>query len=124
MIEQTPFRPSRRRSLAWLAALAASVPFWTASAAMPRRIAVTARRFVFTPDRIALHKNESVILELTALDVVMGFSVPDLGIRTDLPPGKKMEVPIHAAAAGSHLFLCDIFCGSGHESMNGLIEVS
>ncbi len=124
MIEQAPFRPARRRSLALLAALAASVPFWTASAAVPRRIAVTARRFVFTPDRIALHKNESVVLELTALDVVMGFSVPDLGIRADLPPGTKVEVAINAAAAGSHLFLCDIFCGSGHESMNGLIEVS
>ena len=124
MIEKTPFCPARRRSLAWLAALAASVPFWTASAAVPRRIAVTARRFVFTPDRIALRKNESVILELTALDVIMGFSVPDLGIRTDLPPGKKVEVPVHAAAAGTHVFLCDIFCGSGHESMNGQIEIS
>ena len=124
MIQQIAFNPTRRRSLAWLAALAATVPFWTASAAVPRRIAVTARRFVFTPDRIALRKNESVILELTALDVVMGFSVPDLGIRTDLPPGKTVEVPINAATAGSHLFLCDIFCGSGHESMNGQIEVS
>lgn len=123
MIEQMHFRPARRRSLAWLAALAASVPFWTASAAVPRRIPVTARRFVFTPNHIALRNNESVILELTALDVIMGFSVPDLGIRVDLPPGKKVEVPIHATAAGSHVFLCDIFCGSGHESMNGQIEI-
>ncbi|MFC4522250.1 cupredoxin domain-containing protein [Cupriavidus pinatubonensis] len=124
MIQEASFRPQRRRHLAWLAAMAATAPFWTASAAVPRRIAVTARRFVFTPDRIALHKNESVILALTAVDVVMGFSVPDLGIRVDLPPGKTVEVPINAAAAGSHLFLCDIFCGSGHESMNGQIEVS
>jgi len=123
MSSHTP-NAGRRRTLAWLAAMAGASTLLHASAAAPRRIPVTARRFVFTPDRIALRVGEPVIFELKSLDVVMGFSVPGLGIRADLPPGQTIELPAVAKAAGTLPFLCDIFCGSGHETMNGLIEVS
>ncbi|MEM5428854.1 cupredoxin domain-containing protein [Cupriavidus oxalaticus] len=93
-------------------------------AAAPRVIRVHARKFVFTPDRIALRAGEAVVFELTAQDVIMGFSVPDLGVRADVPPGKTVRLPATARGAGRYGFLCDIFCGSGHETMNGVIEVS
>jgi cytochrome c oxidase subunit 2 len=123
-----PATLSRRRLLGWLLAgglgVAAGVTAGVTAGAAPRVIPVTARRFVFSPDKIMLRAGESVVFELTALDVVMGFSVPDLGIRADLPPGKVVRVPVTAGAAASHVFLCDIFCGSGHENMNGMIVVS
>ena len=114
-------RVARRRVLGWMLASGLAT---VAGAAAPRVIEVGARRFVFTPDRIALEAGESVVIALTAQDVMMGFSVPDYGIRADLPPGQTVKVPISAGPAGNHIFLCDIFCGSGHENMNGLIVVT
>lgn len=114
----------RRAALGWLLACGTAMLAGAGGAAAPRVIRVHARKFVFTPDRIAMRAGEQVVFELTAQDVIMGFSVPDFGIRADLPPGKTVRLPATAGAPGTYGFLCDIFCGSGHETMNGRIEVS
>ncbi|AJY43137.1 cupredoxin domain-containing protein [Burkholderia humptydooensis] len=123
----TALSVSRRR---WLfaaggAALAALAGVHTSRvrAAPPRVIKVHARRFVFTPDRIALAPHESVVFELTAQDTVMGFSIPRYGVRADVPPGAVVHLAAQAGDPGTVQFLCDIFCGSGHETMNGVLVV-
>jgi cytochrome c oxidase subunit 2 len=93
-------------------------------AAPPRVIPVRARRFVFLPDRIALKAGETVILALTAEDIMMGFGAPDFHVRADLPPGRTVQVTLTAGKPGTYRFLCDIFCGTGHEDMGGTIEVT
>ncbi|WP_322057519.1 cupredoxin domain-containing protein [Paraburkholderia sp. J63] len=115
-------RLARRRWLALAAAGTAALLRVDARAA-PRVIKVHARRFVFTPDHIALAPHESVVFELTAQDTMMGFSIPQFGVRADVPPGTVVRLAATAGAAGTVPFLCDIFCGSGHEQMNGVILV-
>jgi cytochrome c oxidase subunit 2 len=88
-----------------------------------RVISVTARRFSYTPNVIELELGVPVIIELTALDRVHGFSVPDLGLRADVEPGKSARVRIVPDKLGTFDFHCDIFCGSGHEEMAGRIVV-
>ncbi len=83
-----------------------------------------ARRFVFLPDRIALKAGETVILALTAEDIMMGFGAPDFHVRADLPPGRTVPITLTAGKPGTYRFLCDIFCGTGHEDMGGTIEVT
>lgn len=85
---------------------------------------VSAKRFVFTPSELTLRKGETVEIEITVDDVPMGFSVPDLNTRTDLVPGTVARVRLTPQKAGTFPFLCDIFCGSGHEDMNGVITVT
>ena len=87
-------------------------------------IKVVARKFVYSPNTIKLKKGVPVVLEFTTLDVVMGFSVPDLGARTDIIPGKVSRVRLVPDKVGTFPFVCDIFCGSGHEDMTGTIIVS
>jgi cytochrome c oxidase subunit II len=87
-------------------------------------IRVTARKFVFTPNEIALKKGEPVVFELATLDVFMGFNVPDFKVRSDIVPGKVMRVALTPDRAGTFTFLCDVFCGDGHESMSGKIVVT
>ena len=53
----------------------------------------------------------------------MGFSAPGLGLQADLPPGKPVRVAFTPARAGDFEFSCDVFCGSGHEDMGGVIKV-
>lgn len=88
-----------------------------------RVIKVVAKKFDYTPNIIKLKMGEAVMLELTTLDVVMGFNAPDFGVRADIIPGKVTKVRLQAQKAGQFTFFCDIFCGSGHEEMNGTIVV-
>ena len=86
-------------------------------------VKITARKFAFLPHEVTLKKGVPVILELTTEDVFMGFNAPDLGVRADIVPGKTMPLRVVPAKAGKVVFLCDVFCGSGHEEMSGLITV-
>ena len=89
-----------------------------------RVIKITARRFAYTPNEIVLKKGEPVTLAFTSIDFVHGFKVPGLGLRSDLPPGPPVLVHIVPEKAGRFPFLCDNFCGSKHEEMNGVIVVT
>ena len=89
-----------------------------------RIVKITAQRFSYSPGEIRLKKGEPVVLRITSLDFMHGFKVPDLDIRVDLPPGKVTEVRLTPEKAGVYDFLCDNFCGSGHEEMNGRIVVT
>ncbi len=86
-------------------------------------IKIEARKFRFAPNLIELKKGEAVTLELTAVDFPHGFSIPELKVRTDLVMGKTVQVHLKPEAAGQFAFLCDNFCGSGHEEMAGTIIV-
>ena len=50
--------------------------------------------------------------------------MPDLGIRTELFPGRVTQVAIKALAPGRYNFLCDNFCGGGQKVIYGTIFVS
>ena len=89
-----------------------------------RIIHVVAKKFVFVPKEIRVKKGETVTLKFTAPEVPMGFSLPDFGVRTDIVPGKGATLQLTPDTVGSFTFLCDLFCGTGHEDMNGTLVVS
>jgi len=91
--------------------------------AKPRIIAITAKKFEYEPAELTLKLNEPVIFQLKTLDVVMGFSVPDFGVRGTIIPGQVTEVSMTPTKTGEFTFLCDVFCGSGHENMEGTMRV-
>ena len=95
-----------------------------ASAAQEPVIKIVAQRFRYTPNEIVLKKGQTTVLEFTSLDFVHGFNIPDLKIRADLPPGKVTTVRVRFDEAGSYDFLCDNFCGDGHEEMAGRFVVT
>src|SRR4051812_23910504 len=86
-------------------------------------IRIDAKRFDYSPSDLTLKKGEPVILELTSLDVLMGFNLPDFNLRADIIPGKVTRVRFVPDKTGGFTFLCDIFCGSKHEEMNGRLTV-
>jgi cytochrome c oxidase subunit 2 len=113
----------RRRLLAGGAVLlAAGAGVWAQG--NERVIKVTARKFFFTPAEITLRKGEPVTLELATDDVFMGFNAPDFKVRMDIVPGKAMKLRFTPDKAGTFPFLCDIFCGDGHEAMSGKLIVT
>ena len=96
----------------------------SALASEPRVIKMVAKKFVYIPARIEVKRGETVVLQLTAPEVPMGFNLPDFGVRADVIPGQVSSVRFTADKAGSFTFLCDVFCGTGHEDMNGTLLVT
>jgi cytochrome c oxidase subunit II len=88
-----------------------------------RVVKITAHKFAYEPSEIHLKLGEPVVLELTSRDVVHGFNVPDLGLRTDLEPGETVRVRLVPEKAGTFEFHCDNFCGIDHENMSATITV-
>ncbi len=109
----------RRVLLVGFAATLAAAATRAATQGGERRIPVVARKFVFIPNEITVRKGESVVLEFSAPEVAMGFFAPELGLRTLIVPGEVSRVPWRPDRAGRFDFLCDVFCGDGHEGMSG-----
>jgi cytochrome c oxidase subunit 2 len=119
-------RAARRRLILALGALllgAGTVGLRAAAQPEEQVIKILARRFTYTPNKLTLTKGVPVVLELTSADVLMGFSVPDFDVRADIIPGQAARVRLVPDKIGTFAFLCDIFCGSGHETMSGTITV-
>jgi cytochrome c oxidase subunit 2 len=39
-------------------------------------------------------------------------------------PGKVVSLELTPDRAGTFTFLCDVFCGTGHEDMSGMLIVT
>jgi cytochrome c oxidase subunit 2 len=104
-------------ALSSVAALALAAP-------KPRVIRIVAKKFVYVPNEIHVKQGEAVVLQLSAPEVPMGFSLPDFNMRADVVPGKPTSVQLTPDKAGNFTFLCDVFCGTGHEDMSGVLVVT
>jgi cytochrome c oxidase subunit 2 len=97
----------------------------SASAAETAKIIkVSARKFEYVPREVKLTKGVPVVLQLTTEDRSHGFNIPAMNLRADVLPGKITELKLTPQKTGEYEFFCDVFCGSGHEGMNGKITVT
>jgi cytochrome c oxidase subunit 2 len=116
---------SKRMMLGAAGALAlSSVAALALAQPKTRVIKIVAKKFVFVPNEIHLKKGETVTLQFTAPEVPMGFNLADFKLRTDIMPGQVATLQFTPDKTGSFTFLCDVFCGSGHEDMNGTLIVT
>jgi cytochrome c oxidase subunit II len=114
----------------WLQATAAALGGAAAAVALaraadpaPRVVRITARRFAFEPRAVELKRGEAVLLELETLDREHGFDCPGLRLRADLAPGRVQRLRLQPTTPGRYGFICNVFCGEGHDDMDGEIIV-
>ena len=88
-----------------------------------RVIRVTAKKFEYSPSEITVKKGVPIVLELTSLDRQHGFNLKAFGVRAAINPGEVTRVRIVPQQTGRFPFACDIFCGGGHDDMNGELVV-
>src|SRR4051812_33874632 len=103
--------PTRRQWMSQAAALALAPLVALAQSPSPQVVKIVAQRFHYTPREFRVKAGMPVVLEFTSLDFVHGFSMPDLNVRADLPPGTVTRVNVVAGKPGVYDFLCDNFCG-------------
>jgi cytochrome c oxidase subunit 2 len=107
-----------------IASCFAGLAAFAIAAPRERVVRVIAKKFVFVPATIKASTGETLVLKLTAPEVPMGFNLPDFNVRTDVVPGQIATVKFIPDRAGTFTFLCDVFCGDGHESMSGQLVVT
>ena len=93
------------------------------AAETPPEVRIGAKKFEFHPNKVTVKLGQPVVLVLTSEDRIHGFKMPELGIRTDIVPGQETRVALTPQKAGSFTFFCDVFCGGGHEDMDGTLTV-
>jgi cytochrome c oxidase subunit 2 len=93
------------------------------AAEQPVEIRISAKKFEYHPNKVTAKLGQPLVLVLTSEDRIHGFKMPDFGLRTDIVPGQETRVSLTPDKAGSFSFHCDVFCGDGHEDMEGVLVV-
>lgn len=93
------------------------------AAPQPRVIKMTVKKFAYSLKEIHVKKGTPVIIEISSTDRLHGFNLPDFGVRGDVTPGKITRIEFTPDKAGKFAYLCDVFCGDGHENVNGVLVV-
>ena len=135
--EAATFEQNRRLEIAWTAApalilavvfvltLGAMAEINGAGVAPAMRITATGHQWwwefsysgVKTANELHIPIDTPVELEVTSVDVIHSFWVPELGPKMDLLPGKTNRLRLFVHRAGSYDGQCAEFCGVEHAWM-------
>ena len=61
--------------------------------------------------------DEPVLLTMTSVDVIHSLSIPTMGVRMDVVPGRYSQAWFRAREAGSYDLVCSEYCGQSHADM-------
>ena len=84
---------------------------------------IIAKRFSFEPNEIIVQKGDKVRLTITSLDTTHGFAISEYGININIIGGETITEEFIADKKGQFDFACSVFCGSGHNEMEGRLIV-
>jgi cytochrome c oxidase subunit II len=121
MIEMRRIAIGLASALAFAAIAAATAT--VGAAPEPQTIKLSVKKFEYSLKQITVKKGTPVTIEISSEDRQHGFNLPDFNVRADINPGKVSRVTFIADKAGEFDYLCDIFCGDGHEDVNGKLIV-
>ncbi|WP_410765183.1 cytochrome c oxidase subunit II [Haloferax sp. DFSO60] len=72
---------------------------------------------------IVIPKDRPVVIQVTSQDVIHGFHVPDLALKTDALPQSTNTIKTVAYEEGTYQGYCTEFCGVAHSQMYFTVEV-
>ena len=114
----------RRTFLCGSAAALTALAGYAIGQAVARRVHLAARKFEFTPAEISVVAGQAITLVITTADFTHGFSLPDFELRGDCVPGRDLVLRFTPNKVGRFGFVCDNFCGEGHDDMSGFLVVT
>ena len=85
---------------------------------------IVAAKYSFTPSRLDVKKGDTVEITLTSSDVKHGFGIPAFNIDENVAPGEMKTFSFVADKVGEFPFSCNVYCGSGHGDMDGVLVVT
>ncbi|MCO6457495.1 MAG: cytochrome c oxidase subunit II [Pirellulaceae bacterium] len=78
---------------------------------------------VHTVNTLFLPVNEEIVIEVTSMDVLHSFFLPNMRVKQDLVPGMKQLVWFKPVKTGVFDLVCAELCGWGHYKMRGRMIV-
>jgi len=89
---------------------------WVWSFAYPEQDNIASSELVLPVDR-------TIVLKMTAEDVIHSFWVPEFRVKQDLVPGKETTLRITPTEAGEFVLRCAEICGLNHTQMEATVRV-
>ena len=86
-------------------------------------VRLVAARYSFYPQMIEVPVDTPVTFRITSPDVLHGVHVPFTNMSTMVVPGYVSEVTTTFLKEGEALFLCNEYCGLGHDYMWSKLKV-
>jgi cytochrome c oxidase subunit 2 len=84
---------------------------------------VLAQTWFFEPDEIHIPVGAEVTFFVTSRDVTHGFIIEKHNVNLMLVPGQVARAKANFTRPGTYLMTCHEYCGSGHQTMIGVIVV-
>jgi cytochrome c oxidase subunit 2 len=78
---------------------------------------------IVLPDEIHVPVGVNVAFSLGAADVLHSFWIPELRLKQDAVPGRRIQGWFRATRPGSYGVLCAELCGAAHGTMRGTLHV-
>ena len=80
--------------------------------------------FGVVSDQLHVPEGKQVLLQMTSLDVIHSFWVPEFRVKQDLVPGRITELRITPTLAGDYKVRCAELCGTSHAYMENPVVIS
>jgi cytochrome c oxidase subunit II len=77
----------------------------------------------FVSPELVLPNNQRVHMEMTSLDVIHSFWIPEMRVKQDLVPGHTTDVRFTPRIAGDYRLTCAEMCGLTHWNMVAAVRV-
>jgi len=87
---------------------------------------VVAQQFLFEPgttEAIRVPAGSTVTFHVTSSDVIHGFQIVGTNVNVMAVPGQITEITVQFDEPRQYGLVCHEYCGSGHHTMEGSIEV-
>ncbi len=78
---------------------------------------------ITTINQMYIPVNKTVLVKMTAQDVIHSFFVPEFRIKQDALPGMETKIWFTATKTGMHEIACAELCGLGHYRMRGFMNI-
>jgi cytochrome c oxidase subunit 2 len=76
-----------------------------------------------TTTSLNLPADKQVLLQVTSMDVIHGFWVPEFRVKQDVLPGTVKELRVTPNRIGEYKVRCSVICGTSHAKMEQPVVV-
>jgi cytochrome c oxidase subunit 2 len=79
--------------------------------------------FGVTSSDLYLPANRQIDLQMTSVDVIHSFWVPEFRVKQDIIPGRTVDLRVTPTLIGEYMVRCSELCGLRHAYMEGKVNV-
>ncbi|MGG3799147.1 cytochrome c oxidase subunit II [Metabacillus fastidiosus] len=86
-------------------------------------VAIVASAFAYEPNKIQVPVGKKIIFKIASTDVTHSFSIVQTNVNMMIVPGRVSTKEYIFKEPGTHLVICNEYCGTGHHFMKTEVEV-